>query len=97
MDICFVDERLALCFREEAQAVARWGCDVATQYAYVVNFLTCLDTAGDLSKFAFLDAVATSHPEGFRWTVRLTNGWRLVLEATESGEPLVVAEVVQSD
>ena len=94
MDICFVDEGLAGCFREEARAIERWGCEVGRQCAYVLNFLACIDSTGDLGKFSFLDA--QRGPDGSSWTVRLTDDWRVAIEVADGGRALVVTKVVES-
>ena len=97
MDVRFANAGLARCAREEAEAIARWGTDVGTRYTYVINFLACIDAVGDLGKFAFLDAVERSTSDQLRWTVRVTDGWRLALEAVEGEQALVVVEVVRND
>ena len=94
MDICFGDEDLARCFREEVYATARWGLGVAQQYVYVVNFLTCIEAAGDVSKFAFLWAETRNHSGPTRWIVPLADGWHVALDVAEGGRALIVAEVV---
>ncbi len=93
MEICFVDEGLARCLREETRAIERWGCEVGRQCGYLLNFLACIDSPADLDKFTFLDA--QSGPGG-SWTVRLTHGWRIVLEVADGGRALMVTEVVES-
>ena len=94
MDIRFADENLARCFREEVYATACWGLGVAQQYVYVVDFLTCIEAAGDMSKFAFLHAETRNRSGPLRWIVPLADGWRVALEVAEGGRSLIVAEVV---
>ena len=93
MEICFVEEGLARCWREEARAIERWGCEVGKQCGYLLNFLACIDSMADLDKFTFLDA--QRGPDG-SWTVRLTHGWRVVVEVAGGGRPLMVTKVVES-
>ena len=94
MDLRFADENLARSFREEVYATACWGLDAARQYVHVVNFLTCIEAAGDVSKFAFLRAESRNHSGPTRWIVPLADGWHVALDVAEGGRALIVAEVV---
>lgn len=95
MELRFTNPGLELFFSDDTLAAKEWGTDAARRYSYVVNFLACIDTAKDLSKFAFLDLRDSSeegrpHPG---WTLHLAGRWHLALEVVEGGEALSIMEV----
>ncbi len=97
MQIRFASTTLERCVHDESYAAKFWGATPASRYAYVVNFLACIDVVADLVRFAFLDTVASAETtRGDRWTVCLVDQWRLVLELADGGDTIGVVEVVYS-
>jgi hypothetical protein len=97
MELRFADSATERCFNEEAYAGERWGLDMAARFRYILNFLTCIDTAGDIGRFAFLDARHVHGASGRRWTLRVWGEWRLALESVEDGKALGIMEVYCRD
>ncbi len=93
MRVQFRNASLARCLSDEAYAAERWGAEAAIRYAYVVNFLTCIDAAGDLGRFAFLEARVEDGDRGPRWLVPLADDWRLALAPVDGDYALSVVEV----
>jgi hypothetical protein len=91
---------LEQCSEEEATATARWGTKAASRYQFLLNFLTCIDMAGDLGRFAFLDLKQASRDGGgdrLRWTLSLGDGWHLALETVEGEDAFNIMEVYRRD
>lgn len=92
MEIRFANERLKQCFVDNVYARQHFGRVVADRYAYVLNFLSCIDTASDLQRFAFLDTVAPPTISG-TWSVSLDGQRRLMLQPVEDGKTIRIMEV----
>ncbi len=93
MRVQFRTPKLARCLRDEAYAAERWGPAAASRYAYVVNFLTCIDTAGDLGRFAFLAAKVENEGGESRWLLPLADDWQLALALVDGDHAVSVVEV----
>lgn len=97
MEIRFANLVLERCLQDASYAGRHLGPALSSRYAYLVNFLACIDAARDLGRFAFLDTVGPPKAEqGLPWTVCLVDRWRLVFEVADDGTTINIMEVVQS-
>lgn len=93
MQVRFNDTLLERYFTDQVLAAAQWGIEVAQRYSFIINFLTCVDTVGDIRQFTFLDSAAVETASGTRLIINLGADWRLALEATDGAHVLTVTEV----
>lgn len=94
VELQFADERLKHCFLDKAYASMHLGREVADRYAYLLNFIGCIDSASDLQRFAFLDTVAPPNISGsWSWSVSLDAERRLLLQPVEDGKAIRIMEI----
>lgn len=93
MLVRFNDPNLERCVTDQALATERWGVTVAERYAFVINFLTCVDGVGDIDQFTFLDATPQATSAGTTLMIDLGGEWRLAVEASDGAQALTVTEV----
>lgn len=94
MDLQFATPELEKCFVDKQYAGRHLGPKLAQRYAYMLNFIGCIDEAADLQRFAFLDTAAPSNISG-SWTISLDGSRRLVLKPVVDGKAMTIMEVAQ--
>lgn len=94
VDLQFATPELKQCFVDKQYARRHFGSRLAERYAYILNFIGCIDEASDLQRFAFLDADAPSNISG-SWTISLDGTRRLVLKPVVDGKAMTIMEVAQ--
>lgn len=93
MDIVFRNRTLRRCFEEHAQAVRRWGPDVARRYISRINTIYDAESFDALKAIAALRLHELDGPLAGQWSITLVGRWRLIVLPSSGGKSLTVWEV----